>query len=117
MQRRQVAYWLAIVASLAGLLCFMLGWGRAVDWEKLGVNKDQVVSAGQEMRSQAGCEAICDRSLLDTCMQAEDTCTHYSDVRDVIKQPFKRGYAACVSATQDCNKAYERCIWLCERTK
>ena len=112
-----MAYWLAILVSLAGILCFMFGWSRAVDWQKLGVNKDQVVSAGKEMRSQGECKAICDRSLLETCTEAEQTCAHYADVRDVIKQSYRSGYMACVYAIQDCDKAYERCIWLCEGTK
>lgn len=117
MQRRQVAYWLAILVSLAGILCFMVGWGQAVDWEKLGVDKDQVVSAGKEMRSQDTCEVICDRTLLETCTKAQETCSHYGDVRDVLKQSYRSGYMACAYATEDCAKAYERCIWLCERTK
>lgn len=88
-----------------------------MDWEKLGVDKGQVVSAGKQMRTQEGCGSVCDRNILETCTKARETCAHYSDVRDVIKQPYRTGYVACANALTECEKAYERCIWLCERTR
>ena len=117
MWRKQVAYWLLIGGSVASLVIFMVGWARAVDYERLGVDRAEVVNAGTGLRAHSGCEQECDVEALSMCIQSRAVCDMYMDICAMTGEPDKSGYVECMYATEECERSHERCMMLCKRVR
>ena len=117
MQRRQYAYWIAIGVSLTALIAFMVGWTWSVDYGRLGINKEDVINAGPELRRNPTCEQQCDTRTMEACLRSEEVCALGGEGQTVDGGAVSSTSVDCTYASLECEKALERCLMLCRITK
>ena len=117
MQRRQYAYWIAIGVSLTALIAFMIGWTWSVDYGRLGINKEDVINAGPDLRQNPTCEEQCDLRTMDACLHSEEVCASNGDGQVVDGALASPTPVDCTYARLECEKALERCMMLCRIAK